>query len=553
MKEKGNDELFRLFREALALRYRSERSLKEAERIITKFEEFLDGRAPSGELATAYLARFLSRKENTQARYGIIIEQFMKWYGDPIDLHIRQPKMLPQVVKGEDVAKLTATMASRKTHRKTLERDLLLVETPRLTGLRRGELANLKDGDLDFENDVVVVRSGKGLKDRSVPLVLSLRDRLEALCRGKKPTDSVFGLKAVSISGKVRSWAKKAGVPHIHVHSLRHHFGTELERRGVRPRIIQSLMGHADLSVTQRYLDVGADELRDAVTLLDSDISIESVPGGGSVGDEGNGAVTTRDGSRDKGGWDREPGPHRRELFHFGQRLRDRLGLGTPEDVLASIREGDHLRMWKGRPSPGLAEEPRNAEEAGVEREWGPSCHDARFHSLFPAFREHLGSHPCWAILEELEASYPIYEEACNQAYRMVFEELKRGLPDLRESDASDMAESLLTYAWLLAIDAPRTLQFSYEPKSVSTDEGIRYYLQLGKWTAGYEENPEALQPLARVHREICTGLPEREELKAVGEADMVARRLMQEFSSSLSPDALLRRLVMEGRCQFCR
>jgi hypothetical protein len=63
----------------------------------------------------------------------------------------------------------------------------------------------------------------------------------------------------------------------------------------------------------------------------------------------------------------------------------------------------------------------------------------------------------------------------------------------------------------------------------------------------------EALQPLARVHREICTGLPERAELKAVGEADMAARRLMEEFSSSLSPDALLRRLVMEGRCQHCR
>ena len=340
MREKSNDELFRLFREALALRYRSERSLKEAERVITKFEEFLGGRTPSVELATAYLTRFLSRKENTQARYGIIISQFMKWYGDPIELHIRQPKMLPQVVKGEDVAKLIATVASRKTHRKMLERDLLLVETPRLTGLRRGELANLTLGDLDFENYVVVVRSGKGLKDRSVPLVPNLRDRLEAFCRGKEPTESVFGLKAVSISGKISSWAKKAGVPHIHVHSLRHYFAEELDRKGVRVRVIQNLLGHADLSVTQRYLDVGADDLRDAVALLDSDKPTESVPGGGPVGDEEKGRVTARDGSGDKGGWDREPGPHQRELFHFGQRLRDRLSLGTPEEVLSSIGEG---------------------------------------------------------------------------------------------------------------------------------------------------------------------------------------------------------------------
>ena len=63
----------------------------------------------------------------------------------------------------------------------------------------------------------------------------------------------------------------------------------------------------------------------------------------------------------------------------------------------------------------------------------------------------------------------------------------------------------------------------------------------------------EALQPLARVHRELCTGLPEREALRAVGEADMAVRKLMEEFSSSLSPDALLRKLVMEGRCHICR
>ena len=135
----------------------------------------------------------------------------------------------------------------------------------------------------------------------------------------------------------------------------------------------------------------------------------------------------------------------------------------------------------------------------------------------------------------------------------MIFEELKSRLATLGESDARDMAKSLLMYAWLVVINAPQTLQFSYEPKSIPAEEGILWYLQLGKWTAGYEENPEALQPLARTHRMVGEGLPERAELRAVGKADVAARRLMGEFRPVLSIDERLRRLVMEGRCQHCR
>ncbi len=83
--------------------------------MITRFEEFLDGRPPSGELAKPYLSQFLSRKPNTLARYSVLVGQFMKWYGEPLDIQIKQPKMLPQVVRGEDVAKLIEVIASRKT------------------------------------------------------------------------------------------------------------------------------------------------------------------------------------------------------------------------------------------------------------------------------------------------------------------------------------------------------------------------------------------------------------------------------------------------------
>ena len=102
----------------------------------------------------------------------------------------------------------------------------------RLTGLRRSEAANLKVGDLDFVNKVLVVRDGKGGKDRSIPLVEQTSDQLQQFCAGKGPEDSVFGISPGTVSANISAWAKKAGCPHIHAHSLRHEFATQLARDG---------------------------------------------------------------------------------------------------------------------------------------------------------------------------------------------------------------------------------------------------------------------------------------------------------------------------------
>ena len=82
------------------------------------------------------------------------------------------PKILPQYVPGEDIDRLIDGIKGKKSHKKSIGRDVLLIETAKMTGLRRGELSNLKVGDLHLEGDdpVVIVRQGKGAKDRAVPL-----------------------------------------------------------------------------------------------------------------------------------------------------------------------------------------------------------------------------------------------------------------------------------------------------------------------------------------------------------------------------------------------
>jgi site-specific recombinase XerD len=131
--------------------------------------------------------------------------------------------------------------------------------------MRRSELADLVVEHI-YE-DYLMVRKGKGLKDRMIPLLPDLADRLHKFNKGKNRNESVFGLKAVSITNKVTIFAKKAGV-NIHTHSFRHKYATELIRRGANIRTVQELMGHSNINTTQGYAAVTNTDLIETVKLL---------------------------------------------------------------------------------------------------------------------------------------------------------------------------------------------------------------------------------------------------------------------------------------------
>jgi len=147
----------------------------------------------------------------------------------------------------------------------------LLIETARMTGLRRGELSALKVGDLQLNgNDpVLIVRSGKGAKDRSVSLNPRINNQLAAFTKGKSASESVFGLAPKTISLKIGKWARKAGVPHLHTHSLRHYVGTTLFQKGANPRAVQAALGHESLEVTMLYAALIGKDMKQAMELLD--------------------------------------------------------------------------------------------------------------------------------------------------------------------------------------------------------------------------------------------------------------------------------------------
>ena len=139
------------------------------------------GSSPPTELAVQFLTQFKDTKLNTRARYSFVLSAFFSWYsGEKLPLKIKQAKVLPQYVPGEDIDQLISGIKGKKSHKKSIERDVLLIETGKMTGLRRGELANLKVGDphLNVDDPVLIVRGGKGGKDRAVSLNPYIRKRL---------------------------------------------------------------------------------------------------------------------------------------------------------------------------------------------------------------------------------------------------------------------------------------------------------------------------------------------------------------------------------------
>jgi site-specific recombinase XerD len=141
-------------------------------------------------------------------------------------------------------------------------RNRALFELVYSAGLRAQEAVDLRLGDVDFEQEAVLVR-GKGDRERSVPLgeeaAYRLRRYLDdgrsALARGA--VDALF----LSVRGRpLETSTLRRLLPNPH--RLRHAFATDLLEGGADLRTIQELLGHASLSTTQIYSHVDAKRLR---------------------------------------------------------------------------------------------------------------------------------------------------------------------------------------------------------------------------------------------------------------------------------------------------
>ena len=180
MSRMSNEELFEKYYTQLHLSVHNEHNYKSYVYLLEIFKIFLGDRKPSSDLAKEFIAGYHKKSLNTQAKYAAIIKGFMKYYGEPIeDLKIRRPQAAPQIVEEENLEKLFDAARNKKSHKKKVDRDILIFELYLKTGMRRGELANLKVKHV--HKDFLMVIKVKGVKDRMIPLLPDIAKRLHKI------------------------------------------------------------------------------------------------------------------------------------------------------------------------------------------------------------------------------------------------------------------------------------------------------------------------------------------------------------------------------------
>jgi len=181
----------------------------------------------------------------------------------------KRPKKLPTVLSRQEVDALIQCTTNLK-HRTFLM-------TLYAGGLRFAEAANLKIPDIDSGRMMIRVASGKGGKERLVPLSPRLLTELRAYWIKYKPTEFLFPGKPATqpyadttIRKAMKVAAEKAGIQRrVYPHVLRHSYATGLLEAGVDLLTISKLLGHASFITTMVYLHCRREHLHSAPSPLD--------------------------------------------------------------------------------------------------------------------------------------------------------------------------------------------------------------------------------------------------------------------------------------------
>jgi site-specific recombinase XerD len=232
-------------------------------------------RAYLADLAADGLARTsLARKTSSLRRYFAWTVRTGVLESDPTQgISVPSgPARLPRVLQQDELNALleAPARAAAADGPPIRARDDAVLEVLYGSGLRVSELCGLDLGDIDLDRGRATVW-GKGSKQRTVPLSEPAVDALRAwsdlrarMVPDGDPTPAVFlnrRGKRITPRDVRRLLDRRAAAP-THPHALRHTFATHLLDGGADLRAVQELLGHADLSTTQRYTHVSRERLR---------------------------------------------------------------------------------------------------------------------------------------------------------------------------------------------------------------------------------------------------------------------------------------------------
>jgi site-specific recombinase XerD len=182
----------------------------------------------------------------------------------------KRKKALPKVLSKDEVKLLLSSLATPK-HK-------AIAFVLYSAGLRVSEAARLKVADIDFHRSQILVRQGKGRKDRYVMLSPMVAGMLRDYIRAEGPPEWLFPaghrrdrhITPRTIQLEVSRAAARAGIKkRVTPHMLRHSFATHLLEAGTDLRFIQELLGHAKITTTVSYTHVAKKDVRRIASPVD--------------------------------------------------------------------------------------------------------------------------------------------------------------------------------------------------------------------------------------------------------------------------------------------
>jgi integrase/recombinase XerD len=270
------------FIKTLKIRNYSPKTIKTYSSLFRLYLQHFEGRvinALSGEEIREYLIYLIDKKKVSCSHENQAINAIKFYYEkilgrEPETYYVQRPKnekKLPVVLSEVEVSEILKNITNLK-HR-------CIIYVIYSGGLRLSEVANLKPADIDSMRRMIIIRHGKGAKDRYTLLSERLLPMLREYYREYKPKVWLFegkdhGQYSVrSIQEILKAALRKTKIrKKVTVHTLRHSFATHLLEHGIDLTYIQDFLGHTNLKTTQIYTHItqkGIDNIKSPLDNLD--------------------------------------------------------------------------------------------------------------------------------------------------------------------------------------------------------------------------------------------------------------------------------------------
>jgi site-specific recombinase XerD len=263
----------------MELRGRSQMTIKNYQSKVKTYQNHFD--KPADQMGENEVREFIqyqrTEKNNTVASTNTYIAALRFLYDITLDRPLSRVKVpraketrrIPDLPTNEELETIFATTHDLKYR--------AIFMTIYGSGLRVSEAANLRIKDIDSKNMRILIRHGKGDKDRYALLpkrtLLILREYFKA----HRPKEWLFinkkgkRIAASTIQIAFRTVVRQSGIPkHITIHTLRHKFATELLNEGKNIYQIKKLMGHVRLDTTAWYLQLSDSDILHLTSPIDT-------------------------------------------------------------------------------------------------------------------------------------------------------------------------------------------------------------------------------------------------------------------------------------------